>query len=731
MTSVGRRTMSTGSKYTPLASLVNAYLAALVIISCHRVAPSPAVTPMSAHASEASGAYSASGAPIDRHATPETRALFANLRRLEGTAVLFGHQNPIAPELVGVYPAVYGWEVAALWWHPEGTDSLRERIIANYRSGGIITMSWHMNNLATHKNFYDTTVVTPQLLPGGSLNAAYRGWLDTAATFFQSLRSGDTLIPVVFRPFHEMTGGWFWWGRRHTTPAQLVALWRFTVEYLRDVKGVHNLLYAYSTDVFDSPADYLLQWPGDAYVDVLGFDDYHSVKSPDTRDVFVRRLHDVVTMADARHKIPALTETGVDSVPDPNWWTGTLLSAITTDSITRRIAWLLVWSNGGRHFYTPNASQSSAADFVRFYQNPLIRFQDNLPDLYHLGSHPSDREATPETRALFAGLKRVEGTKILLGHHDDLAYGVTWKDEPGRSDVKDVAGAYPALVEWECGNLEKDMPADLDGVTFDQIRQFALQGYGRGEVVALSWHMSNPVTGGNAWDTTSAASAILPGGERHEAYTQWLDRFAEYLGTFQRDGRPIPIIFRPFHEMTGGWFWWGRRHTTPAEYIALYRFTVSYLRDTKHIHNLLYAYTPDVFESTSDYLLQYPGDAYVDIMGYDDYKSIKSPDTRPTFVQQLHELVELADAHGKVPALTETGVLGMPDSTWFTGTLLAGIKSDAVTRRIAYVSLWRNARPDHFFGPWPGSASARDFVRFRHDPLMAFEGDVPDLYRAP
>ncbi|HTD60207.1 MAG TPA: hypothetical protein VK679_06110, partial [Gemmatimonadaceae bacterium] len=63
--------------------------------------------------------------------------------------------------------------------------------------------------------------------------------------------------------------------------------------------------------------------------------------------------------------------------------------------------------------------------------------------------------------------------------------------------------------------------------------------------------------------------------------------------------------------------------------------------------------------------------------------------------------------------------------------LLAGIKSDAETRRIAYVSLWRNARPDHFFGPWPGSASARDFVRFRHDSLMAFEGDVPDLYRAP
>src|SRR5579859_145432 len=138
--------------------------------------------------------------PIDRKATPETKALYANLQRLEGQAVLFGHQNPIAPEMNGVYPAVYGWDVASLWWHSEGTDSLRRRIIDEYHQGGVITMSWHMNNLATHKNFYDTTVVAPQLVPGGALNGAYMAWLDTAAAFFSSLRSGDTLVPVVFRP---------------------------------------------------------------------------------------------------------------------------------------------------------------------------------------------------------------------------------------------------------------------------------------------------------------------------------------------------------------------------------------------------------------------------------------------------------------------------------------------------------------------------------------------------
>jgi hypothetical protein len=62
---------------------------------------------------------------------------------------------------------------------------------------------------------------------------------------------------------------------------------------------------AYSTDVFDSKEAYLERYPGDAYVDVLGFDDYQSVRTPATRAVFARRLRDVVELAEARGKIPA------------------------------------------------------------------------------------------------------------------------------------------------------------------------------------------------------------------------------------------------------------------------------------------------------------------------------------------------------------------------------------------------------------------------------------------
>jgi mannan endo-1,4-beta-mannosidase len=344
------------------------------------------------------------------------------------------------------------------------------------------------------------------------------------------------------------------------------------------------------------------------------------------------------------------------------------------------------------------------------------------------GPQAADAKATPETKALFTNLERLEGKKVLFGHHDDLAYGVDWVNQPGRSDVKEVAGAYPAVFEWEMGGLERDRVSGTDGARFDQVRQWIIDGYAHNAVTVLSWHMSNPVTGGNAWDTTVAVSAILPGGPQHDTYMRWLDRFAAFAMTLRSGRRLVPVILRPFHEASGSWFWWGGRHRSPEEYQALWRFTVEYLRDKKRVHNVLYAYSPDVFDSTATYLASYPGDAYVDVLGLDDYQSIKTPATRAVFAGRLRNLVEMAEARGKIPALTETGVEGIPDSTWWTGTLLAGIKSDTVGARIVWVSVWRNANHHHFYAPFVGHPSAADFVKFRADPLMAFQGDVGDLY---
>lgn len=344
---------------------------------------------------------------------------------------------------------------------------------------------------------------------------------------------------------------------------------------------------------------------------------------------------------------------------------------------------------------------------------------------------PVDPGATPQTRALYQHLKNLRG--IMFGHEDDLAYGTNWKGIPGKSDVKDVAGSYPAIYGWDVSHIGE--AKNIDRVDFDSMRTWIQQGYDRGGVITISWHMRNPVTGRSPWDTTRAVTQVLPGGPLNGFYKSRLDTFAAFIRTLKdpkNNKIMIPVIFRPFHELNGGWFWWGRDHATRRQIKKLWQFTVHYLRDVKHLHNLLYAYNTDVFNSKAEYLERYPGNDYVDIMGYDDYHSVISDSMRPVFVHRLHMLVEMARARGKVAALTETGFAGIPDSVWWTQTLLPGLNHDVETRSIAWMLVWRNTyhMPRAAFAPYPGQISAGDFKKFTESPLILLEDDLPDMYEA-
>ena len=363
----------------------------------------------------------------------------------------------------------------------------------------------------------------------------------------------------------------------------------------------------------------------------------------------------------------------------------------------------------------------------------------------HVAHGQVDAHATKETRALFLNLRALAKSHVLFGHQDDLAYGHDWVGEPGRSDVKESAGAYPAVYGWEMGGFEHDSANNLDGVPFNGMRTWIKEGFARGGVITISWHMDNLTSNGNAWDTTSNVRAILPGGSKHAQYTKWLDKFAGFASSLRAkapggEETLVPVIFRPFHEMTGAWFWWGATHATPEEYKQLWRFTADYLREEKGVHNLLYAYAPnaDGASGHDHYMDFYPGDAYVDVLGYDEYFRPARGQGDPVAAMSAHLrwLVTTAEAKGKIPALTETGYETIPDSTWWTSALLPAIKNDSVGRRIAWVLVWRNAnrvafKREHFFAPFRGHSSAADFARFRRDPLMMFESDLPALYRLP
>lgn len=116
-------------------------------------------------------------------------------------------------------------------------------------------------------------------------------------------------------------------------------------------------------------------------------------------------------------------------------------------------------------------------------------------------SVPIDPKATSEIKNLFANLQRLSGKGVMFGHHDDLAYGIGWKYQPGRSDLKEVAGEYPAVFGWEIGKLEFNNPMSIVSVPFAKMREYMQQVYAQGGVNTISWHLNNPVDPARtSWD---------------------------------------------------------------------------------------------------------------------------------------------------------------------------------------------------------------------------------------
>ena len=180
----------------------------------------------------------------------------------------------------------------------------------------------------------------------------------------------------------------------------------------------------------------------------------------------------------------------------------------------------------------------------------------------------------------------------LYGHQDDLMY----EADLTQSDVKEVCGHYPALLGLDMGGIELGDTHNLDGNDFALMRRAAIAHHGRGGIVSLSWHLRNPLTGGDAWDISSdqAVASVLPGGEKHELFGQWLDRLADWILSLKaEDGSQIPVLFRPWHEHSGSWFWWGRDLCTEEEYNALWRMTYEHLTVKRGIEGLVWAISPN------------------------------------------------------------------------------------------------------------------------------------------
>lgn len=399
----------------------------------------------------------------------------------------------------------------------------------------------------------------------------------------------------------------------------------------------------------------------------------------------------------------------------------------------RPVAGQTFWKEGDEYMGDPPMEEqglNTVFDSDASTWRMIESFTANNGNVANKSDLPADKNATKQTVALYNNLKRLLDKGIMFGHQDDLAYGVNWRYVDGRSDVKETAGDYPAVYGWELGNIEHGMPANLDSVPFDKMRNYIRQGYARGGVITISWHADNPLNGESAWDTTHAVYSILPGGGKHELYKTWLDKNAAFLQSLKgRNGELIPILYRPFHELTGNWFWWCKNACTPEEFKRLWRFTVDYLTNKKGLHHLLYCYnTAGNFSTEKEFLEYYPGDDVVDMIGFDAYQ-YNDPQKDSTFFKdmdkQLGIIETVAKKHNKIPALGETGYERIPYAQWWTNTLWKAMEK----HRISYVLAWRNhgKQPNgnmHYYVPVKGDASAADFKTFYGLERTLFEKDV-------
>jgi len=347
-----------------------------------------------------------------------------------------------------------------------------------------------------------------------------------------------------------------------------------------------------------------------------------------------------------------------------------------------------------------------------------------------------DKNATAETKALFKNLHKLSDKHTLFGHQHATEYGHGWEGDADRSDVKSVTGSHPAVIGIDLGGFTNPN-IDFADKYKNQVRKTAEDTYNRGGVITISWHFPNPISrGGFYWvDTLSkpAVKYLRPGGEANELYKQILKGIADWaLSTRGSDGKLVPMIFRPYHELDGDWFWWGRSHCTVEEYTSLWKFTVTYLRDSLGVHNFIYAFSTDnKFMNEAQYLERYPGDEWVDMVGIDNYGDMGRDGkyNLEAAITKLKIISDYADKSGKLAAFTETGLESISNTTWWTGTLLKVMKSEKM--RICYVLVWRNdtRSPTHYYAPFPGHVSEPDFMNFYRDPFTLFEKDLPNMYK--
>lgn len=288
---------------------------------------------------------------------------------------------------------------------------------------------------------------------------------------------------------------------------------------------------------------------------------------------------------------------------------------------------------------------------------PLLKFNTAfllaLFVMFSCSSPPQPK--SPEARVLLKYIEEISGEKILTGQHSYLSQLSLASDS-----ILRLTGKYPAIWGGDFGF--SCVPGDTDDIAFRPklIKEIKKQ-HKDGSIITITYHQANPVMGEPCTFKEGVQSKLseeewenllTPGSELYGKWKKQMILIAGYLQELKEAG--IPILFRPYHEMNGSWFWWGG---FPGEdrFIALWKQLYELYTGEYKLNNLIWVWSPDNPDHGLDGY--YPGDAYVDIVGNDVYHFGKE---KPYYKKEAYEKI-LAISPGKLLCIGECSEIPSED----------------------------------------------------------------------
>lgn len=347
-------------------------------------------------------------------------------------------------------------------------------------------------------------------------------------------------------------------------------------------------------------------------------------------------------------------------------------------------------------------------------------------------------------------MAKIQKKGYMYGHQDDPFYGITWDWDYDRSDTYELVGDYPGVMGFDLGGLEVGDAKNLDSVPFTRIHDEIIKHHERGGIITLSWHPRNPLLGTTAWignDSIAYKEAvaalckikqcniakqvdnpmhtvkeILPGGKCNAKFQQWLQRITDFLLSLKDSkGNQIPVIFRPWHENTGSWFWWGKDCCSVKEYLDLWTLTEDFIGGQGNLKDcIVWSYSPSWASPAA--LERYPGDDRIQLLGTDVYQWGSEADFINQVETEMKLLTEQAQQRNKLCAITECGYQNSPDATWWQRVF----KPIVEKYQFSYLLPWRNYSGEHF-GASKDAKTADDFKAWAAQKNFLFLKDIKKI----